>query len=74
VKASYIPPIGTGGFGLARTKRPADGGVRPDMSACRFAGDIQMPVTLFHNPKCSTSRNALTLLREKGSSRRWSNI
>lgn len=25
-----------------------------------------MPVTLFHNPKCSTSRNALTLLREKG--------
>lgn len=25
-----------------------------------------MPVTLFHNPKCSTSRNALALLREKG--------
>ena len=25
-----------------------------------------MSVTLFHNPKCSTSRNALALLREKG--------
>jgi len=25
-----------------------------------------MPVTLFHNPKCGTSRNALALLREKG--------
>ena len=25
-----------------------------------------MPVTLFHNPKCSTSRNALALLREHG--------
>ena len=25
-----------------------------------------MTVTLFHNPKCSTSRNALTLLRERG--------
>jgi arsenate reductase len=24
-----------------------------------------MSVTLFHNPKCSTSRNALALLREK---------
>jgi len=25
-----------------------------------------MTVTLFHNPKCSTSRNALALLRERG--------
>nr|WP_314433846.1 arsenate reductase (glutaredoxin) [uncultured Brevundimonas sp.] len=25
-----------------------------------------MSVTVFHNPKCSTSRNALALLREKG--------
>lgn len=25
-----------------------------------------MTVTLFHNPKCSTSRAALTLLREEG--------
>jgi arsenate reductase (glutaredoxin) len=25
-----------------------------------------MAVVLFHNPKCSTSRNALALLREKG--------
>ena len=25
-----------------------------------------MPVTLFHNPRCSTSRNALALLRERG--------
>ena len=25
-----------------------------------------MSVTLFHNPKCGTSRNALALLREKG--------
>lgn len=25
-----------------------------------------MTVTLFHNPRCSTSRNALALLREKG--------
>ena len=25
-----------------------------------------MSVTLFHNPKCSTSRNALALLRERG--------
>ena len=25
-----------------------------------------MNVTLFHNPKCSTSRNALALLRERG--------
>lgn len=25
-----------------------------------------MSVTLFHNPKCSTSRNALALLREQG--------
>lgn len=23
-------------------------------------------ITLYHNPKCSTSRNALTLLREQG--------
>ncbi|MDQ1153982.1 arsenate reductase (glutaredoxin) [Brevundimonas sp. SORGH_AS_0993] len=25
-----------------------------------------MNVVLYHNPKCSTSRNALTLLRERG--------
>ncbi|MFW8695392.1 glutaredoxin domain-containing protein, partial [Mesorhizobium japonicum] len=25
-----------------------------------------MSVTVFHNPKCSTSRNAIALLREKG--------
>jgi arsenate reductase len=25
-----------------------------------------LPVTLFHNPRCSTSRNALALLRERG--------
>lgn len=25
-----------------------------------------MSVTLFHNPRCSTSRNALALLRERG--------
>ena len=25
-----------------------------------------MSVTLFHNPKCSTSRNALALIRERG--------
>lgn len=25
-----------------------------------------MTVTLFHNPRCSTSRNALALLRERG--------
>ena len=25
-----------------------------------------MTVTLFHNPRCSTSRNALALLRDKG--------
>lgn len=25
-----------------------------------------MSVTVFHNPKCSTSRNALALLREEG--------
>ncbi|ANE03680.1 arsenate reductase (glutaredoxin) [Corynebacterium crudilactis] len=25
-----------------------------------------MTVTLFHNPRCSTSRNTLTYLREKG--------
>ena len=25
-----------------------------------------MPVTLFHNPRCSASRNALALLRERG--------
>ncbi len=25
-----------------------------------------MAVTLFHNPRCSTSRNALALLRERG--------
>ncbi len=25
-----------------------------------------MAIILFHNPKCSTSRNALALLREKG--------
>lgn len=25
-----------------------------------------MTVTLYHNPKCSTSRNALALLRERG--------
>ena len=24
------------------------------------------PVTIYHNPKCSTSRNALALLRERG--------
>ena len=24
------------------------------------------PVTLYHNPNCSTSRNALALLRERG--------
>jgi len=25
-----------------------------------------LPATLFHNPRCSTSRNALALLRERG--------
>lgn len=25
-----------------------------------------MPITLYHNPRCSTSRNALALLRERG--------
>ena len=25
-----------------------------------------MPVTIYHNPRCNTSRNTLALLREKG--------
>ena len=33
-----------------------------------------MPVTIYHNPRCNTSRKTLALLREKGVEPTSSNI
>lgn len=35
-------------------------------SATLLDMNIRMPTTLYHNPRCSKSRNALDLLRERG--------
>jgi arsenate reductase len=36
-----------------------------NLSACRKERG-EMPVTMYHNPRCNTSRRTLALLREKG--------
>ena len=39
-----------------------------------IAGRTEMPVTMYHNPRCNTSRRTLALLRESGVEPRSSNI